>query len=263
MEPGARLLQPIILQRVCKKVLELPENASCDMREMNNDDEEAIVEYTNEISQELFDLLFDNNLPMGSGGQNTLLRKVFDLLYEGARADKTLTIYGNEYNAEESVFDALFEIEAIHEGDEKYETAEYKSFINELMALLFFMGTSPENRQAILERFGRRGQTMNAKEMILYNAFVDVRNRLSRSNEKARMVFQALQREGENAKWKSRFPSDVEEKVISFLKPRGGLRRIRSLRRIRTAHKRNTLKGKKGAKIRKVAKKRQTKKNHN
>ena len=93
---GLRLLQPRIFQRVCREVLELPENAPpCDMREMNDDDEEAMVEYINDVSSDLFKLLFNRKLPLGRAEQNKLLRKAAELLNDGARADETITIYGN------------------------------------------------------------------------------------------------------------------------------------------------------------------------
>lgn len=266
MEPGARMAQPRIFQRVCKEVLELSENdPPCNMRELNDDDYDDMVEYIQEISQELFDLLFDEKLPRGKAQQDKLLSETFDLLYEGARADETLTIYGNEYNAEVSVFEHLFNTAAFYDmgnnyGRNKYYTTdEHKSFMNELMALLFFMGVSPENRDDILRRIGGPDQSLDTTELVLYTAFDDAKRRLSRSNEKARMIFSKLQSEGENIKWKTSFPSEVEERVLSFLRPRGGLRRIRSarrIRRIRSAHKRKTRKGKKRVTKRRIVKRR-------
>jgi hypothetical protein len=132
-------------------------------------------------------------------------------------------------------------------------TPEYKSFLTELYALLYFMGTSPENRESVLRDFGKRNESIDTKEQELYRAFLNVKARITRSNEKARMIFRALQREGENAKWKTSFPSEVEERVISFLKPRGGLRSM---------HGRITKRHKKGTKRRIMKRRKQTRKYH-
>ena len=233
-----RYLQPAIFQRVCRDILELQtcdisvqherklelssQGEESDVHEMNNDDDEAWREYVSDITDDLQRVL-PEHLPATRAEQDALLRTVFDLLYDGARSDYEITV--GEWDAQLTMLGILRDMEAMIEirefDDPNINRAAERQFINELRALMVFMGADPADRNP-------------EEDQELYQVFLALRNRMPREHIKARIMFAALQREGEASRWRNIAPN-VEEKIVSYLK--GGANKKRKTRKARKTRK--------------------------
>ena len=169
-----RYLQPAIFRRVCRDILELE---TCDVREMNDNDNEARHEYVSEVTDDLRRVL-DDDLPTTRDEQDALLEQVFSLLYDGARSDYEINV--GEFDAQLTLLDILQHIETAIEVREYRDFNESgpiiseagaaritaaKQFINELRSLLVFMGADPEDRDS-------------EEDQVLYHVFLGLRDRL-------------------------------------------------------------------------------------